>query len=301
MEPEQQRKKPKGYTKLAKFTVHQDHVILKQFSELAVRDLLYLQAELCDLEYDYVQQSKEDVNSLDEKTRLYDREWCHLRYAAGGEGKQWKLALQIREKLREYYSAIQQYQNVAKSPRPTNRRHGIAYSYTLSASLGGDCDFLGRDLSDVAPYPSVLSDHNSDELLFLGDELGNDHLLARILIGPVLSVFHRFWRSFKTPLPDLESQVPDHKTALHQYSDARIRFVVHTLGSVVSTIIPIVSVIVLYLARSMPLRLGLVCVFSVSFSIAMSVITDARRVEIYAATAAFASVHVVFISTAQSP
>ena len=93
----------RGYSKLAKFMVDYEHVMLKQYRELAVRDLLYLQAELCDLQYDYCEQAQLDSQQLDER-RLYDREWWHLQSdkSRGGDGKQWQLALQIRQKLREY-------------------------------------------------------------------------------------------------------------------------------------------------------------------------------------------------------
>ncbi|OTA98216.1 hypothetical protein M426DRAFT_259609 [Hypoxylon sp. CI-4A] len=235
----------------------QNHVIIKQFRELAARDLLYLQAELCDLQYYLNQQSRNDANSPNEERLYSDRDWYHLRHATGDDGRQWNLVLRIREKLREYYSAIQQYQNVAKLPRPTKQQNEIVYSYTLSPSLGGNCNFLGRDL---------------------------------------------------------KSQVPENETALYQYSDSGFRLAAHTIGSVLSTIVPILSVVVLYYTESMPLRLALVCIFSVIFSMAMSLITNARRVEIFAGAAAsvyfslftltfrandlisFASVQVVFIS-----
>ncbi|KAI1411910.1 hypothetical protein F5Y13DRAFT_180515 [Hypoxylon sp. FL1857] len=298
METEHQQRQPRGYPKLANFMVHHNHVMVKQFRELAVRDLLYRQAELCDLQYDFDHQSVQDANSQDEKKQLYDREWCHLSHGGGGDssGKQWKLALQIREKLREYYSAIQQYQNIAAIPPPSDRRREIVYSYNLSATLGGDCDFLGRDLSDVPPYPSIFSRQDRHDLLFLGDEPGDDDLLARFLVGPVLKMFHSCWSPLKGSMPDLENQA----TTLHQYSDEKIRAVVHTLGSLMSTVVPILSIVVLYFAESMPLRLGLVCIFSIIFSVAMSLITNAKRVEVFAAAAAFASVQVVFISTTQN-
>lgn len=94
---------PRGYTQLAKFMVGHEHIMLKQYRELAIRDLLYLQAELCDLEYDYAQQAKSDSQEQDQR-RLYDREWWHLQSdeSRGGDGKQWQLALKIRTKLREY-------------------------------------------------------------------------------------------------------------------------------------------------------------------------------------------------------
>ncbi|KAI1774217.1 hypothetical protein F4818DRAFT_76629 [Hypoxylon cercidicola] len=277
--------------------VDHNHVILKQFRELAIRDLLYRQAELCDLQYDLADQSRKDANSPEEKIRWYDREWVHLRYAAGGDGRQWQLALLIREKI-QYYSAIRQYQEIEILPRPSSRRRKIVHSYTHSATLGGDCDLLGRDLKDEPPYPSIFSGHNNDDLLFLGYEPGDDDFLTKFLVGPALRALHCCWRPLREPVPDLESQDPGHRTALYEYSDGKIRIVTHTLGSVVSTIIPMISIVVLYFAKSMSLRLGLVCIFSVIFSIVMSLATNARRVDIFAAAAAFASVQVVFISTA---
>ncbi|KAI0376221.1 hypothetical protein F5Y04DRAFT_286144 [Hypomontagnella monticulosa] len=300
MEPEFPPRAPRGYTKLANFMVYQNHIVVKQFRELAIRDLLYLQAELCDLQHDINDQARRDANSQDEKSQRYDRDWCHLRYAPGEDGKQWELAQQIRRKLREYYSAIQQYQEIEALPRPNERRRKIVHSYTLSASLGGDCGFLGRDLSDIPPYPSLLSSQHRDDLLFLGDEPANDDLLARFLIGPVLKTLHSLWRPLKKPLSDLESQGQDSRTTLHRYSDANLRAIVHVISSVMSTIVPVVSIVVLYIIQSIPLKLGLICIFSMVFSLAMSLITSARRVEIFAAAAAFASVQVVFISTTAS-
>lgn len=78
------------------------------------------------------------------------------------------------------------------------------------------------------------------------------------------------------------------------------------------------SIIVLYFVKSMPTRLGLVAAFTALFSIALAIVTQARRTEVFAATAAsvypgtafgnfalqandslhrFASVQVVFIGT----
>lgn len=94
-------------------------------------------------------------------------------------------------------SAVKQYQEIAILPRPSSQRRKIVHSYTLSATLGGDCDFLGRDLSDVSPYPSVFSGHDNDDLLFLGDEPANDDFLAKLVVGPALQVFHYFWKPLK--------------------------------------------------------------------------------------------------------
>ena len=56
-----------------------------------------------------------------------------------------------------------------------------------------------------------------------------------------------------------------------------------------------VSIIVLYLVTSTPAQLGLVCAFTLIFSLTLALTTRARRVEIFAATAA--SVLLMLMST----
>jgi len=96
-----------GYTKLATFMVEKHHPILKKHQSLAVRDLLYLQAELCELEFKYNSIAKKDSLEQDER-QYYDRDWLHLETSQqrGFGGEQWTLALAIRHKLREYCESI---------------------------------------------------------------------------------------------------------------------------------------------------------------------------------------------------
>ena len=83
--------------------VEHDYTILRQVRKLAVRDLLYMQAEICELEYGLRDQVILDANASDER-RFYDREWWRLHQGKrrGFDGKQWKLVLRVRAKLREY-------------------------------------------------------------------------------------------------------------------------------------------------------------------------------------------------------
>jgi hypothetical protein len=94
----------KGYDKLASFM--EDSPILKKYQRLAVRDLLYLQAELCHLEYEYQSIAKKNEAPTDER-RWYALDWVfledqHTRGNGGEQARQWAIAIAIREKLREY-------------------------------------------------------------------------------------------------------------------------------------------------------------------------------------------------------
>ena len=94
----------KGYEKLASFMA--ESPILKKYQRLAVRDLLYLQAELCELDYKYQSIAKKNAAERDER-KWYAVDWVLLeasvtRGTGGDYGEQWRIALTIREKLREY-------------------------------------------------------------------------------------------------------------------------------------------------------------------------------------------------------
>jgi hypothetical protein len=92
-----------GYTKLAQFIADQQYAVFRKFQHLAARDLLYLQAELVQLEIEYKDTAQLDRECEDER-QYYDREWWHLSNSKfrGFNGEQWDLALRIRAKLREY-------------------------------------------------------------------------------------------------------------------------------------------------------------------------------------------------------
>jgi hypothetical protein len=56
------------------------------------------------------------------------------------------------------------------------------------------------------------------------------------------------------------------------------------------------AVVALYFIRSIHARLGMIAVFTACFAAAMGILSNARRAEIFAATAAYAAVLVVFLA-----
>jgi hypothetical protein len=92
-----------GYEKLARFMIEEHRPILKKYQHLAVRDLLYLQAELCHLDCEYQSIAKKNAAEKDERG-LYAVDWVRLEASRtqGTGGEQWAIAIAMREKLREY-------------------------------------------------------------------------------------------------------------------------------------------------------------------------------------------------------
>ncbi|KAG0650167.1 hypothetical protein D0Z07_2935 [Hyphodiscus hymeniophilus] len=81
------------------------------------------------------------------------------------------------------------------------------------------------------------------------------------------------------------------------YRDTYFHRIANILGTLVSSLIPIAAIIILSFVRNMTARLGIVCAFTAVFSICLGLVTEAKRFENFAATAAFASVQVVFVGS----
>jgi len=92
----------------------------------------------------------------------------------------------------------------------------------------------------------------------------------------------------------------DPESNIFLYRDSHFHRIANVVGTLISSLIPIGSIVVLYFVTSMPLRLAVLSCFTAIFSIALSLLTSAKRVEIFAATAAFASVQVVFVGSTNS-
>lgn len=74
---------------------------MRKFNHLAILNILYLQAELFDLEDALATEQEKD--RLSSTKRECDWDWLFLSSLVLNEDrKQWKLVLEIREKLAEY-------------------------------------------------------------------------------------------------------------------------------------------------------------------------------------------------------
>jgi hypothetical protein len=71
-----------------------------------------------------------------------------------------------------------------------------------------------------------------------------------------------------------------------EYDDARLIAMIEVISTVISSLLPISSIIILYFVTSQPARLGIILGYTAMFSIALAIFTKARRVEIFAATSA---------------
>jgi hypothetical protein len=65
-----------------------------------------------------------------------------------------------------------------------------------------------------------------------------------------------------------------------------VKRIVRVVTTVVASILPLCSVIILYVVQSNASRLGIIVLLSALFSLALALMTDSRKIEIFAATSA---------------
>jgi hypothetical protein len=129
---------------------------------------------------------------------------------------------------------------------------------------------LGRD-STVWADPDIVPD-----LISVHPVHDFDHV-SLWLIKTFLGLFHRFIGRYYKGKSD---------GGIYHYHDKHLQMPASVISTVLASLLPVVSIVVLYLVDSMPKRLGIVAGFTAAFSIALALFTRARRVDIFAATAA---------------
>lgn len=127
----------------------------------------------------------------------------------------------------------------------------------------------------------------------LKPQIGDADYFTEWLASRIAGVFHRCL-GYRCDI----GEVIDEESGLRSYNDTRINTVSKIFSTVVSSILPVVTILVLYKIQNTWWRIGSSILFTALFAFFLSIFTEARRVEIFAATATFAAVEVVFIGSA---
>ncbi|KAK7966977.1 uncharacterized protein PG986_001254 [Apiospora aurea] len=281
------RHHPKGYPFLAQFWSQTQTGIARRFKRLAALNVLYLQAELSHLERELERQRRRDLETGRPERADCDWNWLLLSEPALHRGsRQWEVALEIRERLGEYYSALLQYSQMASLAPPTEEQRKemskIIGSSSLNDRLGA---FQSLDLAGVEG-PAAYARENAHDLVLLDGKEEENDFLSTWLVEPFFRAVHCLCKRHKKTLPkDLESAPPmpgdDNDFGVHLYSAYHYDFVNRIVGALVGSATPWRPCV-----QNNGAKIGLVCVFTLLFCFALSTLSKARRIEIFAATAA---------------
>ncbi|KAK4170710.1 hypothetical protein QBC36DRAFT_370836 [Triangularia setosa] len=276
-----------GYAKLAGLMARQDeYAIFRRFKHLNYLSLLYQQAQIV-----FLQRRLERLAAIDRahscpKRQFFDRDWATMAHAMDDEaGQQWATMQLIQEKLAEYNKALLTQVSLAKLERPNHQ------------DLAFLREWIGRP--NNGNFPIHGPDQDSWNLKYEGDLMATKprvplDRLSRWVNDIVFPWYHKL---FGEKLKDPESVTANLGTGIYIYRESHLQMVIETVVTVVAALLPVLSIVVLYfLGDNNKFKFIALVIFSAVFALALAIMTKARRVEVFAATAAFAAVNVVFLS-----
>jgi hypothetical protein len=140
------------------------------------------------------------------------------------------------------------------------------------------------------------AEENEHDLISLTDGTKNRDTLSTWLEFLITKFYHkRFGHQIHERITVSGDWALRDPTVLTYYSDAHIGGVVTILTTILAPVLPTVSAMSLYFIDDQLIRLGMIILLSLLFSTAVALVGVPRRVDSFAATAAFTAVLMVFV------
>ncbi|KAL5040909.1 hypothetical protein BDW71DRAFT_201786 [Aspergillus fruticulosus] len=273
-----------GYDKLAALmTGDKGLSIFRSFKMLNTKNLLFLQAEIAIKEKELKEIMHKDRESGDKYRKMYSSS-VRLLKGMDEPSEQWQKWLEIRELLEKYNTAFAQHAQLLRLKPPHKR----------------DLDTLRDWLDDnpICVFPVECkqwfgeNDEERGDLVALSGRYENVDLLTNWVFRVVVPLYDRFIVYFRQVI----GTGKDIETGPVYYDDEKIIRATRLTSIITSSVIPASSMLVLYLVNNMITRLIIIVVYNIGFSIIIGLLAKARRVEVFAASTAFAAVQVAFIT-----
>ncbi|KAI1327788.1 hypothetical protein F5Y16DRAFT_185436 [Xylariaceae sp. FL0255] len=274
-----------GYAKVSQLMGRQDEcAIYRRFRRLNSMNLLYLQAELTYLEDDLKNLTWRDADNVEKDSLNSRRDWWFLANSDdAGVKEHWEKVLEIRQKLEYYNDTLYKQAAIAGLGAPSTYDLKFLREWLMRPKMGN--------------FPLIGLDRNS-----WNPEVYRKDLVA-IKARPEPDTFSRWFNNGLFPgwhrLVGGKLKCPtdvELGQGIYEYDDKLLAAVGRIIGTVIASLLPVGSVVVQYFVESNLLRLNLIVVASAIFALALAVMTNARMVEVFAATSAYAAVNVVFLT-----
>ena len=185
-----------------------------------------------------------------------------------------------------------------KIERPDKNDLQLVASWTVHPHGGGD---LPDDPGETLAWGDNKHPVNHD-LLCLKPRSATRDRFTSWLTGSGLVSFHEYVATHTSLLSKAPSKssvdsekgsvsgarysVWDAKTGLVDYSEAFLVTLADNISTVVASLLPVVSTIVLYFIGDTIARLGTIVALMAIFAMVLTIFTEAKRIEIFNATAA---------------
>ncbi|KAF1813340.1 hypothetical protein P152DRAFT_395521 [Eremomyces bilateralis CBS 781.70] len=277
---------PNGYPRLAAFLASEPNFSLyRGFGYLHARVLLELQSEIVALE-----QELDDIDEIHSETDGSNRRLISrgADVAAADREKEERtrqdILRDIRTKLVEYDDMMIKSRELTSFQIPSQRNYRSvrAWIYNLQPLVEREQEFIKRK-------EDIITTRQGRE--WSGFDGYVESMIRRLNCKLIRHIFCT---------RELREKTNDKH--VNYYSASRVEKFVGIIITVIILILLVLPVVALYQMTSMRKKsstidaVGVLIVFTLLFSAAMSLLTKARRHELFAASAAYCAVLVVFIS-----
>ncbi|KAM7215142.1 hypothetical protein V8F06_009460 [Rhypophila decipiens] len=298
--------KPRNYHRLAEIMgKDKSWGIFRRFDELNMLHLMALQAEIMELRDLFRDRCRrDDAANLSPDDGLYSGYFHALRKSAPtgdicsncsmptpSPYSQVGLLTTLRQRMSEYNELLLQVSQLSQTLDPPTSQLRELQDF-LRSSTGGKNFLKGSEaFTWKEPDPSAYLSVNrpSPE---------NDPFTS-FLTYRIAHLFHRLCGGRRSGIrPNKRfGKLVDEEAQLRSYSDSKLQKTSQIISVVVSSTLPVLTIFVLNTLDTTTKRLGLTVLFTGVFGLLLAFFSSAKRAEIFAATATFAAVEVVFIGT----
>ncbi|OQV07876.1 hypothetical protein CLAIMM_12235 [Cladophialophora immunda] len=286
-----------GYRGLARFMIRdkdRSPCIFRRFDELGVRNLLYLQSELLEIEKRLEELDIAHIQApLNVKADLRDWKGMSVKHDVDQPSRSQiqeriDLVLRLRYMIREYQEMLvlgYKLRAIERPPRRTLEAIRKCFNNAASTLTPGIPALDGRNTT-------IFDDANDLVSLRV---VTDDDRLTRFLQNTFPVLFAKNIRKF-----DIEQQKQGQGSniddPLSYYSERRLHICVAMIYIVLAALLLFGAMFNLYYVESNTKRLVFIVGYTAVFALCVGFLTNARRAEIFGACAAYAAVLVVFIS-----
>ncbi|KAK4210640.1 hypothetical protein QBC37DRAFT_474901 [Rhypophila decipiens] len=264
--------KPRNYHRLAEImSKDKSWGIFRRFDELNMLHLMALQAEIIELRDLFRDRCRrDDAANLSPEDGLYSGYFHALRNSAPTGDT----LSQLSQTLDPPKSQLHELQDFLRS------------------STGGKNFLKGSEaFTWKEPDPSAYLSVNRPS--------PENNPFTSFLTYRIAHLFHRLCGGRRSGIRSHKrfGKLVDEEAQLRSYSDSKLQKTSQIISVVVSSTLPVLTIFVLNTLDTTTKRLGLTVLFTGVFGLLLAFFSSAKRAEIFAATATFAAVEVVFIGT----
>ncbi|KAH7121593.1 hypothetical protein EDB81DRAFT_861508 [Dactylonectria macrodidyma] len=255
-----------------------DLAIFRRFDHLNMMTLLSMQAEILHLESQYNRQCDQDSRSRNESEAEYSTYFRSLHQSRESDGEQVRLLDALQAKLGTYMLQLSKAESPEKSQLAELRSW-------LRDSKGG------KNLPDGVEAETWV-DSDETKYITINPPLPENDAFTSLLRSVLLDIFHFLCgERFKV------GRVIDEESGLVRYNDSHINKASSMIVIILSSVIPVSTIFALNAIQKTEGRIAMIVVFTGLFAAVLAFFSTAKRVEIFAATATFAAIEVVYVGT----